>query len=128
MISATLPRTHSFWANLATHRATAKTSSDEYELSGRSYERSGDSSGAFKPSLSKKSRSPFVPPSDTKLKTKIYANRRESPADDDKSTMMSHEIDDANSRSSLKDRGDYGVWCKTEIRQTESSRPKQEEV
>lgn len=127
MISATLPRTHSFWANLATHRATAKTSSAEYELSGHSHEPSGDSSGAFSPSL-KKSRSPFVPPHDTKLRTKIYANnRRESAPEDDKDAVMGHGMDDATSESSLKER-EYGVWYKTEIRQTESSRQKRETV
>ncbi|KAL9623566.1 MAG: hypothetical protein Q9160_002247 [Pyrenula sp. 1 TL-2023] len=121
LISSTLPRTHSFWANLATHRATAKTLSDEYELSGRSYQKSGDSSGAFRPSLNRKSRALFVPPNDTKLKTRIYADTNQRlPSEDDKDEIVGYGVDDANSQSSLKDRGDYGVWCKTEIQQTES--------
>lgn len=121
LISSTLPRTHSFWANLATHRATAKTLSDEYELSGRSYQKSGDSSGAFRPSLNRKSRSLFVPPNDTKLRTRIYADTNQrSPSEEDKDEIMAYAVDDANSQSSLRDRGDYGVWCKTEIQQTES--------
>ncbi|KAL9113567.1 MAG: hypothetical protein Q9227_002305 [Pyrenula ochraceoflavens] len=123
IISAALPRTHKFWASLATSRATAKTSQNEYELSNQSHSRSGDASGTFKPRLNKKSKQTFEPVSATNLKTQIYSNNmRARDSDDDKGRSMGYYMDDETSQSSLKGR-EYGVLRTTEIKQTQSPNP-----
>ena len=133
VISSTMPRTHRFWASLSTGNATAAVDQHEYALTNRSGRRTAQTSGKplgsskFSqqrrgepdPNESSTHNHPFgrqfVPPTESRLTTHIYAGHGGSKAHED--APMSSQIDEDTSQSSLKERGEYGVWAHSELTQ-----------
>ncbi|KAJ9635943.1 hypothetical protein H2201_000058 [Coniosporium apollinis] len=122
VISATIPRTNSFWISLQTGKTGTYVTQEEYELSdsrggstGMFTERSG--SARPKSNIQSNLRSqdnsplPLVPQAESKVSTRVYATNSESTYDDFRNqAVMGADEDEDSSQSSLKQRGHYGVW------------------
>jgi hypothetical protein len=128
LITATIPRTHSFWASLQTGKTSAHITQHEYDLSNSgSRERSGKRSNTIPGSSKNKSKQrdrkdlpfDFLPSGGARMSTHIYsntANPHHSRDDLHDQTMMSSQMDEENSQSSLKERAEqHGVWRNCEV-------------
>ena len=90
---------------------TAKKFSDRFNLS-----KSRDTDSPDPATSSIVGKQPFVPNHGNKLTTKIYAPGRESYKDNPNPTHAAGQrLEDDNSQSSLKGRGDYGVWMSQDV-------------
>lgn len=128
MITATIPRTNSFWNSLQTGKTGTYVTQEEYELSdsrggstGMFTKRSGSTrpKSNLQSNLRSQDNSPFplVPPAESKVSTRAYASTSENHYDDFRSqAIMGGTEDEDSSQSSLKQRGLHGeIWRDVEV-------------